>query len=81
MTTEKLLYKWQTLNANEQEKVLAFIDSLQQKKPQMQSGSKFGQKLRMIRQEIIDSGIHLLTSEEADKEKVERRGGYGEDLI
>jgi hypothetical protein len=44
-------------------------------------GSKLGQKLREIRQEIIASGIPLLTAEEADKEKVERRGGYGENLI
>jgi hypothetical protein len=34
-----------------------------------------GQKLRKIRQEIIDSGMPLLTADEADKEKAERRGG------
>jgi hypothetical protein len=29
MTTEQILDKWQALNADEQEKVLAFIDSLE----------------------------------------------------
>jgi hypothetical protein len=40
-----------------------------------------GQKLGKIRQEIIDSGMPLLTAEEVDKEKAECRGRYGEDLI
>lgn len=78
MSTEQLLYKWQDLNTDEQSKVLAFIDSL---KHQKQSSSKLGQKLRKIRQEIIDSGMPLLTADEADKEKAERRGGQVEDLI
>lgn len=77
MTTKRLLDKWQALNTDEQEKVLAFIDSLQLKRTTQKSGSKLGQKLRRIRQEIIDSGIPLLTAEEADQEKAERRGGYG----
>jgi len=81
MTTEQLLYKWQDLNADEQEKVLAFIDYLKYQKQQTKYGSKLGHKLRTIRQEIIDSGIPLLTAKEADKEKAERRGDYGEDLI
>ncbi|AFZ60754.1 hypothetical protein H6G54_19285 [Anabaena cylindrica FACHB-243] len=81
MTTEQMLDKWQTLNADEQEKVLAFIDSLERQKQQLKSGSKLGKKLRQIRQEIINSGLPLLTAEEADREKAECRGGYGDDLI
>ncbi|OUL20401.1 hypothetical protein BV378_29950 [Nostoc sp. RF31YmG] len=80
MTTEQILDKLQALNADEKEKVLAFIDSLEHQKQQLKSGSKLGKKLRQIRQEIIDSGLPLLTAEEADREKAERRGGYGEDL-
>ncbi|MBD2295044.1 hypothetical protein H6G06_16525 [Anabaena sphaerica FACHB-251] len=75
MTTEQMLDKWQSLNADEQEKVLAFIDSLKRQKQQLKSGSKLGKKLRQIRQEIIDSGLPLLTAEEADREKAERQGG------
>ncbi|HIK08547.1 MAG TPA: hypothetical protein IGS40_28410 [Trichormus sp. M33_DOE_039] len=81
MTTEQMLDKWHALNADEQEKVLEFIDSLERQKQQLKSGSKLGKKLRKIRQEIITSGLPLLTAEEADREKAERRGGYGENLI
>lgn len=81
MTTEQILDKLPALNADEQEKVLAFIDSLERQKQQLKSSSKLGNKLRQIRQEIIDSGLPLLTAEEADREKAERRGGCGEDLI
>ncbi|AUT03425.1 hypothetical protein CLI64_25105 [Nostoc sp. CENA543] len=38
--------------------------------------SSLGQKLRQIRQEIVDSGISLLSAEEVEREKAERRGGY-----
>jgi len=75
MNTEKLLDKLQALNADEKEKVLAFIDDPQRQKQPIKSPSDLGKKLRKIRQEIIDSGIPLLTAEEADREKAERRGG------
>ncbi|MBD2358461.1 hypothetical protein H6G41_28275 [Tolypothrix sp. FACHB-123] len=81
MSIEQILEKLPALNADEQEKVLAFIDSLERQKQQLKSGSKLGKKLRQIRQEIIDSGLPLLTAEEADRKKAERRGGCGEDLI
>jgi hypothetical protein len=38
--------------------------------------SILGQKLRQIRQEIVDSGIPLLNAEQVEREKAERRGGY-----
>ncbi len=78
MTTEQLLNKWQTLEPDEQAKVLAFIDSISQKKKLSKSTSSLGKKLRAIRQEIIADGVTLLTAEEVEKEKAERRGGYQE---
>ncbi len=78
MTTEQLLNQWQNLEPDEQAKVLAFIDSISQQKKQTKSTSNLGKKLREIRQEIIASGIPLLTAEEVEKEKAERRGGYQE---
>ena len=78
MTTEHLLNKWQTLEPDEQAKVLAFIDSISQQKKLSKSTSSLGKKLRAIRQEIIASGVPLLTAEEVEKEKAERRGGYQE---
>ncbi len=78
MTTEQLLDKWQALDPDDREKVLAFIDLLDRQKQPKKPTSSLGKRLRKIRQEIIDSGIPLLTAEEADREKAERRGGYGE---
>ena len=78
MTNEQLLNQWQTLEPDEQAKVLAFIDSISQQKKLHKSPSNLGKKLREIRQEIIASGIPLLTAEEVEKEKAERRGGYQE---
>ena len=78
MTTEQLLNQWQTLEPDEQAKVLAFIDSISQQKKRTKSTSNLGKKLREIRQEIIASGIPLLTEIEVEKEKAARRGGYQE---
>ncbi len=78
MTTEQLLNKWQTLEPDEQAKVLAFIDSISQQKKLSKFTSSLGKKLRAIRQEIIANGVPLLTAEEVEKEKAERRGGYQE---
>ena len=64
MTTEQLLNQWQTLEPDEQAKVLAFIDSISQQKKLSKSTSHLGKKLREIRQEIIASGIPLLTAED-----------------
>lgn len=77
MTTEQLLLdKWQHLAPDKQTQVLAFIDSISEQKEPDFLPSNLGKKLRAIRQEIIDSGVHLLTAEEVEKEKAERRGGY-----
>ena len=76
MTTQKLLEKWQRLDPEQQQQVLAFIDSLHQTPQPTKPSSPLGAKLRKIRQEIIESGIPLLTPEEIEQEKVERCGGY-----
>ena len=38
MTTEQLLNKWQTLEPDEQARVLAFIDSISQQKKLLRKG-------------------------------------------
>ncbi|MEA5497870.1 hypothetical protein VB834_29105 [Limnoraphis robusta Tam1] len=76
MTTQQLLEKWQSLDPEQQQQVLAFIDSIYQTKKPTKPSSRLGEKLRKIRQEIIESGIPLLTPEEIQQEKAERRGGY-----
>ena len=78
MTTEELLNKWQTLEPDEQAKVLAFMNSISQQKKSSKTTSDLGKKLRAIRQEIIASGVDLLTAVEVEKEKAARRGGYQE---
>ncbi|BAY28935.1 hypothetical protein NIES2107_07730 [Nostoc carneum NIES-2107] len=50
MFTEQILHKLESLNADEQEKVLVFIDSIERQKQQLKSSSKLGKKLRQIRQ-------------------------------
>jgi predicted DNA-binding antitoxin AbrB/MazE fold protein len=37
-----------------------------------------GEKLRKIRQKIVDSGIPLLNEEEVEREKATRQGGWQE---
>lgn len=81
---ELLIKKLETLLPEEQEKVIEFVDFLaysrQAKTQQLLSNEKavspLGNRLREIRAEIIASGESLLTPEEADREKAERRGGY-----
>ncbi len=76
MTTEQLLEKWKTLDPEQQQQVLAFIEVIHPTPKPTQSSSRLGQQLRKIRQEIIESGPPLLTPAEIEQEKAERRGGY-----
>ncbi|MCT7959398.1 hypothetical protein NG791_01660 [Laspinema sp. D1] len=78
MTTQHLLEKWQGLDPEQQQQVLAFIDSIHQTQKPTKPSSPLGEKLRKIRQDIIESGIPLLTPEEIQQEKAERRGGYAD---
>ncbi|MBO0349001.1 hypothetical protein J0895_07785 [Phormidium pseudopriestleyi FRX01] len=76
MTTQQLLEKWQNLDPEQQQQVIAFIDSIHQTPKPIKRSSPLGESLRKIRQEIIESGTPLLTPEEIEHEKAERRGGY-----
>jgi hypothetical protein len=86
MTTEQmLLEKWRSLPPNKQQEVFNFVNFLHstnvpitENKVDLQSRLDFAEKLDQLRQEIIDSGIPLLTDEEVYKEIAERRGGYQE---
>jgi len=78
---ELLLEKWEALLPEEQAKVIEFLEfsrkaKVRQLSPEEIVVSTLGNRLREIRAEIIASGEPLLTPEEADLEKVERRGGY-----
>lgn len=85
MTTTELLNKWHKLNTEKQAKVLAFINTISEEKPEVissenseqmaQPQTELGKKLWEIRQKIInDSHIPLLTLDEIESELDEIRG-------
>ncbi|MCY7278806.1 MAG: hypothetical protein LH702_34995 [Phormidesmis sp. CAN_BIN44] len=81
MSIEELVVeKLQKLDSEQQQQVLAFIDSLpnQQEPAKAEPTSPLGKKLREIRAQIVASGIPLLNDEELDREIAERRGGVAE---
>lgn len=78
---ELFIQKLEALLPDEQEKVIEFIEFLEfSRKAKVQNKEKavlpLGKRLREIRAEIIIAGEPLLTPEEVDHEKAERRGGY-----
>ncbi len=84
MKTEKLLSKWHKLPEDKQQEVIDFVEFLESRLLDSsvthslpgQKTSKMGEKLQEIRQRIVASGEPLLSPEEVEKEKLERRGGY-----
>jgi hypothetical protein len=56
MNEQLLLHKWQNLDPDDQEKVIAFMDELQQKKADYQPKTELGKKLRNI--ESIHKTLH-----------------------
>ena len=75
MEEQLLLNKWQTLDEDDQEKVIAFIDSLQQKKAEYQPKTELGKKLWQIRQKILaNPNIKLLDWDDIEAELDEIRG-------
>jgi hypothetical protein len=71
MTKEQVLMeKWRALAPDQQQAVLAFVDQVSEPK----SDSPMGQKLRSIRQRIVESGMPLLDDAELALEIAERRG-------
>ncbi|MEA5535631.1 hypothetical protein [Crocosphaera sp. XPORK-15E] len=75
MHEQILLEKWQTLDSDDQEKVIAFINTLQQKKSDYQPKTELGKKLWELRQKIVvDPNIKLLDWDEIEAELDEIRG-------
>lgn len=84
MKTEQLLSKWHRLPEDKQQEVIDFVEFLESRLSNSsvfsslptQTPSKMGEKLQEIRHKIVASGEPLLSPEEVEKEKLERRGGY-----
>ena len=75
MNEQLLLNKWQTLDPDDQEKVIAFIDTLHQKKADYQPTTELGKKLWGLRQKIIaDPNVKLLDWDGIESELDEIRG-------
>jgi hypothetical protein len=78
MNEQILLEKWQNLDPEEQEKVMIFIDILQQKKSEYQPKTELGKKLWELRKKIIaDASVQLKNWEEIEAEIDEIRGRNG----
>ena len=77
---ELLIKKFETLLPEEQQRVIEFVEFLEfSRKSQQQETIKpvispLGERLQKIRDKIVTSGQSLLTPEEAEREKAERRG-------
>lgn len=75
MNEQILLEKWQTLDTDDQEKVIAFINTLQQKKSDYKPKTELGKKLWKLRQKIVaDPNIKLLDWDGIEAELDEIRG-------
>jgi len=86
MTPEQqLLETWRQLSQTLQQEVLDFAQFLAERRnpepAQSQSPtqpSSLGDRLQTIRDQIVESGMPLLTREEVEQEVRDRRGGYQE---
>ncbi|HAC62745.1 MAG TPA: hypothetical protein DCF68_04230 [Cyanothece sp. UBA12306] len=75
MNEKILLEKWQTLEPDEQEKVMAFIDNLKKEKSNYKPKTELGKKLWELRQKIVaDPSVQLKNWEEIEAEMDEIRG-------
>lgn len=69
MNEQSLLNKWQNLEPDEQEKVIAFIDTLKQNKNVFTPKTELGKKLWKLRKKIVaDPNVKLLNWEEIEIE-------------
>lgn len=75
MNEKILLDKWQTLEPDEQEKVIAFIDDIKTNKSDYTPKTELGKKLWKLRIKSLGKHPLLNTWEEVEKELAERRGG------
>ncbi len=80
MTSEQLLNKWQQLDTDEQEKVLAYIKAISEKKLSTNSEgiyqpqTELGKKLWELRLKSLGKQPLLNTWEEVEQELAQRRG-------
>jgi hypothetical protein len=84
-TEQQLLKTWRQLPQPMQQEVLDFAQFLVERRStktaEPQPGvqlSSLGERLQTIRDQIVESGIPLLTREEIEQEVLDRRGGYQE---
>jgi hypothetical protein len=85
MTTEQqLLETWRQLPQTKQQEVLDFAQFLAERRRPMPSNSPsqpvtqpsaLGDRLQIIRDQIVESGMPLLTHEDIEREMCDRRGG------
>ena len=82
MTTEQLLMeRWRNLPTDKQQAVLDFVEFLHERQPKVetptpkQTKTALGNRLQQLRQQIVDSGAHLLNETELEAEIASRRGG------
>lgn len=82
MATEELLIKqWRNLPLDKQQEVLDFVEFLCQRQPAAESVSSevspvsLGDRLKQLRQHVVDSGVPLLNEAELEAEVADRRGG------
>lgn len=87
MTTEQLLLeRWRNLTAEKQQEVLDFVEFLHTRQPVAEPTlpdpvqSSLGNRLRQLRQQIVDSGVPLLNEAELGAELANRRGGIDSKL-
>ncbi len=88
MTTEQqLLETWRQLPQTKQQAVLDFAQFLAERHRPMPSTppsqpvtqpSTLGDRLQTIRDQIVESGMPLLTREEVEQEVLDRCGGHQE---
>ncbi len=73
-TEELVIEKLRELDSEQQQRVLAFIDSLPKHQESVSAEpSPLGKKLRELRAQIVASGEPLFSREELDREIAERR--------
>lgn len=74
---EQLLEYWRQLSPEAQDRVLQLAQTLKLES-EFVPQTPLAKKLWEIRQEIVASGVPLLSQEELERELAERRGGWRE---
>ena len=84
-TENQLLEIWRQLPQTKQQEVLDFAQFLVERRTAQPSStqptaqtSTLGDRLQAIRDQIVESGMRLLTREEVEQEVLDRREGYQE---